>query len=362
MVLHLSENCVVHKFTHHTLLFSQPAGTSQSALDPFQSNKLARILQGHDHRNVGLSLGDEEEGDVTSSRTPSWAVKREPQRPGPQNWFRGSDNSPVEDMLGNLQGGAQRQDYGGLLNLDSSKQNIEREKHQLRLCVQKLRDQHKDVPSYDHMSATSLQLSPRISSGSHIIDNGELQLSVNSANVEQPSSNSLTSMQWNGGMGPPTHLSGASLTLREPSTTMPYWLTTPRTSLPPSGTATASHPGVGKGVLLPSTLPNNKPFLNDCPPKNLPFGQRDMPEQEHFSSAAPPQEQHCKLFGFDLTDMSAPVIASAPSRCEDSEVSMPWQEPDHSSGDQHASKLSSGDSHGHAQTGPVRSGTKVNFG
>lgn len=338
-------------------------------MDPFQSNKLARILQGHDPRN-GMSIGDEEDGDAATSRSPPWGIKREHQRNGAQSWFRRPDGTPVVENTCVQQGGVQqRQEYTGLLNLQ--KQTVE--KQQLRLCVQTLRDHHKEMASSFDMGATSFQTSPRMSAvssfaGMHPVETNELHLSelhlsVNTSGMEQPLSSTATTAQWTGLAGPANVHTGTSLPVREPPcSTIPRWLTTPKPSLPSSGTAPASCPGgAGRGALLPSTSPNNEPLLpNSFPSQILSYEMWDKVEQDQNGGLAQqPAEQQCKLFGFDLTDKSAPVNVPAAARCEDSEGTGLWSAQDHSPpcSVEQASKPATEGSKGH--TVPLRSGTKV---
>lgn len=317
-----------------------------------------------------MSIGDEEDSDAATSRSPLWGIKREHQRNGSQSWFRRPDGTPVVENTSVQQGGGvqQRQEYTGLPNLQ--KQTVE--KQQLRLCVQTLRDQHKEMASFD-TGATSFQTSPRMSGvssfvGMHPVETNELHLSelhlsVNTAGMEQPLSSTVTTAQWAGLAGPANIHTGTSLPVREPPcSTIPRWLTTLKPSLPSSGIAPASCPGgAGRGVLLPSTSPNNEPLRpNSFPSQILSFEMWDKVEQEQNSGLAlQPAEQQCKLFGFDLTDKSAPVNVPAAARCEDSEGTGLWSAQDHSPpcSVEQASKPTTEGSKGH--TVPLRSGTKV---
>lgn len=335
-------------------------------LDPFQSSKLARILQCHDPRNSGMSPGDDDEGDAVSSWAP-WNVKRESvsHRTGAESLLlpRRGDNAPVADILCGLPGGAQRQEYGGCLALDPLKR-VEMEKQHLRLCVQNhLRDQHKDVAPYE-MLATSLQLSPRPSSVSSFAtpqaaSDAELQFSANSATIREPPSSMLASMQWPAQAAPAPLLSGSAISVTEPpSSAAPNWLTTHRPSLLSDGTTSLSLPA-GEG-LVPSTSPNNEPSRG-FPAQTLSFGTWDKPEQDQNGKSAPPVEQQCKLFGFDLTDKVAAVVPPASIHSEDSEESGPGSAAGLTSpgcGNQQLAKASNGGSQGWVPA-PVRSLTKV---
>nr|PNR52913.1 hypothetical protein PHYPA_009288 [Physcomitrium patens] len=285
---------------------SSPQGTSQSVLDPQQSNKLARILHSHDPRNE-LSIGDDDDGDIESSRTSSLAVKQEqPPRTGQQIWL-----------------------------------------------------QRPDVSSCG-MSASPYS-SPRLPSMAPFAplpaDKTDLQLSVKSGSLDQTLSNDVSSVSCAPYVGPGNH-STAAHHFREPSCNkiLPSWLTYPKST---DGTGVTSLPGSGR-TQLPITSLNNDPKLT--PAQNLSFGSWDKVEQEKVHTS-PALEQQCKLFGFNLVDKAvlAPV-SSAPSHCEDSEGSGPWSSTDLTSPtsvDTHVSKLANGAYQ--PPTVPVRSGTKVNY-
>lgn len=285
------------------------AGTSQSVLDSYQSNKLARFPNGPDPRNES-SMGDDDDGDTQSSRTTSWAVKQEPPpKTGPQSWFPLSDVSP----------------FG--------------------------------IPA-----APPYQMSPRVISATPFAapqppDSTELQLSVKPAILEQAPGSAVSNVTWASFGGPPNLQTAAAFPLREPEHTskaLPSWLTSSKLG---DVTASASLPGSGDAT-LPTTSLNNDPVMMPAHRRSLELW--DKSEQEKVNTS-PPLEQPCKLFGFNLAEKAVPApVSSGPSHCDDSEESGPWPTTEHSSPtsvDQQLSKVATGSYQ--AATAPIRSGTKV---
>lgn len=283
-----------------------PMGTSQSVLDPFQSNKLARFLHGHDPRNEAC-MGDDDDGDTQSSRTSSWAVKQEPPpRTGPQSWY------PLADVSSYVMPAAA-------------------------------------AASYQMLSAP-----PFAAAASLPADTTELQLSVKPVNLDQ-APNAVSNVTWAAaaafGSSPNLQIPAAPpFPVREPercSRTLPSWLTSSKL-----GDVVTSAPGSGK-IILPTTSLNNDP---PAQPRTL----RKNSEQDKVTNP-PPVDHPCKLFGFNLADKAvSPPVSSAPSHCDDSEESGPWPATDHSSPlsvDQQVSKVATGTYS--TPAAPVRSGTKV---
>lgn len=283
-----------------------PMGTSQSALDPFQSNKLARFLHGHDPRNEAC-MGDNDDGDTQSSRTSSWAVKQEPPpRTGPQSWY------PLADVSSYVMPAA--------------------------------------AASYQMLSAPPFAAA----AASLPADTTELQLSVKLVNLEQAPNGAVSNVTWAAaaafGSSPNLQIPAAPpFPVREPercSKTLPSWLTSSKL-----GDVVTSAPGSGK-IILPTTSLNNEP---PAQPRTL------WKNSEQDKVTPPPPVDHpCKLFGFNLADKAVSLpVSSAPSHCDDSEESGPWPATDLSSlsGDQQVSKVATGTYS--TPAAPVRSGTKV---
>ncbi|XP_024376788.1 auxin response factor 1 [Physcomitrium patens] len=278
---------------------SATLGPSQSVLDPFQSNKLARVLHSHDPRNEP-SIGDDDDGDAESSRTSSLVVKQEPPpRNGHQIWLQRSDVAS----------------YG--------------------------------IPPSPYVNRRLSSVPPF---AAPLPENTtELQLSVNSGSLDQAPSNEDSSVSWASYMG-----TGA-YQFRDPSCNkiLPSWLTN-------SKSANLTSPPVPARSQLPITSLNNDPKVLHA--HNLSFELWETVEQEQLN-ASPALEQQCKLFGFNLADKVVPTpVSSAPSLCEDSEGSGPWSSSDHTSStsaDTRVGMIVTGTYQ--PLVAPVRSGTKVYY-
>ncbi|XP_024398385.1 auxin response factor 7 isoform X2 [Physcomitrium patens] len=297
-----------------TLVKESPLGTSQSVLDSYQSNKLAKILQGFDPRNES-SMEDDEDGDVACSGNTSWNVKPEPPPKGlpqaeivQQSWFPRPDISS----------------YG--------------------------------IPGDPYQPL----ISPRVSSVTSFApplaaESMDLQLSVKSARSEQAPSKDYSSAPWSDFSGIcPSNRTGASFPVRE----------SPCPSINPSWlySASTSRAVFERSILTNSLHSESAPEM--LPPQAVPaFEVRDKAQLEKVDTT-PGLVQPCKLFGFNLADKIVPTLAPLPpSQGDVSEGlvdSIRTDSTSPTSGGPFGSKVAAESSQvSQAHAAPMRSGIKV---
>lgn len=300
----------------HSLLVLWCAGTSQSVLDSYQSNKLAKILQGFDPRNES-SMEDDEDGDVACSGNTSWNVKPESPPKGlpqaeivQQSWFPRPDISS----------------YG--------------------------------IPGDPYQPL----ISPRVSSVTSFApplaaESMDLQLSVKSARSEQAPSKDYSSAPWSDFSGIcPSNRTGASFPVRE----------SPCPSINPSWlySASTSRAVFERSILTNSLHSESAPEM--LPPQAVPaFEVRDKAQLEKVDTT-PGLVQPCKLFGFNLADKIVPTLAPLPpSQGDVSEGlvdSIRTDSTSPTSGGPFGSKVAAESSQvSQAHAAPMRSGIKVRW-
>jgi len=250
--------------------------TCQSTPESFHSTKVARVLV---HNQGAPKLQEDEEGG-TSWRVSGRAVKCEgvlksplmaQDSTGREGWL--PMQQPKICLGGDISRSLQRCDFTGVLTLQPSQHNVEREQEHLRLCVQNYLREHKE-----HIDSPSPRLS---STGKPLCGSDDIQNSVNSSSVWDPAMKLL----WPSN---PPHL--ASMPESEDlSSPAPIWpITIP--PVMPDGAASSSHSVGARGESFPSWEDH---------------------EGKLIASTPPPARPQCKLFGFALNGDNPPIPTSA---------------------------------------------------
>jgi hypothetical protein len=252
---------------------SQKRRLARPTLESFHSTKLARVLV---HDKGGLKMHEDAEG-ATSWRLSGRAVKSEDVLKAPvfgQDRTRAEGWPPMQQSEicpgAGIRHDLPRGDFTGVLTLESSHRNVEREQEHLRLCVQNYLREHQE-----HKDS----FSPRLSStgyGKPECGGDEMQISVNSSSILDPA----MKPSWTSKL---PCLSSMPET-EDLSSPAPVWPATLSSVLPDCAASSSRLVGA-RGEFVPSWEDHDGQVLAPTPP---------------------PARPQCKLFGFALNADTVP--------------------------------------------------------